>query len=69
MGPGGNACEVGQASAQRKGLHSPRWTGSRKDGIPEERAGLEQKWEVASRTWGRGMSAKVLQAGQAAEDL
>lgn len=40
-----------------------------KDGIPEDWAGLEQKWEVASRTWGRGMSAKVLQAGQEAEDL
>lgn len=30
---------------------------------------MEQKWEVASRTWGRGVRAKVLQAGKEAEDL
>lgn len=69
VGPGGNDCEVGQASAQKRVLRSPRWTGIRNDGIPEEWAGLEQKWEVANTIWGRGMRAKVLQAGQEAEDL
>lgn len=64
-GPGGNAGEVGQASAQK----SPRWAGNRKDGAPGKGAGMEQNWEVASRTWGERVRAKVLQAGKEAEDL
>lgn len=30
---------------------------------------MEQNWEVASRTWGERVRAKVLQAGKEAEDL
>lgn len=32
-------------------------------------AAMEEKWEVASRTWGRRVRAKVLQAGKEAKDL
>lgn len=67
VGPGGNACDVGQASAQKRGLHTPKWTGNKIP--PEGGAAMEQKWEVASRTWGRRVRAKVLQAGKEAKDL
>lgn len=30
---------------------------------------MEQKWEVASRTWSSGVGATVLQTGKEAEDL